>query len=244
MTPAEENGPERGGDDIVAAEYVLGVLPAEERRQVSARIDSDQSFARLVDTWELRLSALAEGYEPIEPPAALKHAIDARLFSGAQTSTRAAAPVRAGIWQSLTFWRGLAALAAAAFVVAVAVFMMTPPRGATPREQLVAAVAPKDSEVQYVAVYNPGTHELGLSHIAGERPSGKDFELWVVKGQDPAISLGVIPVGSKVHIEVSDRLRRLIESGNLLAISVEPPGGSPTGKATGPIVAAGGLSAI
>ncbi|TIR90082.1 MAG: anti-sigma factor, partial [Mesorhizobium sp.] len=26
MTLAEENGPERGGDDLLAAEYVLGVL--------------------------------------------------------------------------------------------------------------------------------------------------------------------------------------------------------------------------
>ncbi|TJW70178.1 MAG: anti-sigma factor, partial [Mesorhizobium sp.] len=32
MTLAEDNGPERGGDDLLAAEYALGVLAADERR--------------------------------------------------------------------------------------------------------------------------------------------------------------------------------------------------------------------
>ncbi|TJX21097.1 MAG: anti-sigma factor, partial [Mesorhizobium sp.] len=49
MTLAEDNGPERGGDDLFAAEYVLGVLPAEERQIASRRIDSETEFARLVD---------------------------------------------------------------------------------------------------------------------------------------------------------------------------------------------------
>ena len=53
MTLAEDNGPERGGDDLLAAEYVLGVLPAEERQIASRRIDAETGFARLVDGWEV-----------------------------------------------------------------------------------------------------------------------------------------------------------------------------------------------
>lgn len=241
MTLADENGAEHGGDDLFAAEYVLGVLPARERQEAALRIESDRDFARLVDAWELRLSPIAAGYEPVEAPAAVKQALDRRLFSspaGAET-----AGGRPGLWRSLTFWRGLAALATAAFLIAIAVSVMTPPAG-EPGAQLVAAVAPKDSQVQYVAVYDPTTHQLNLSHVAGDRPQGKDFELWVVQGQNPAVSLGVIPAGDKARIAVSGDRRRLLDAGNLLAISVEPPGGSPTGKATGPIVAAGGLSAI
>ncbi|TIO39068.1 MAG: anti-sigma factor, partial [Mesorhizobium sp.] len=51
MTLAEENGPERGGDDLLAAEYVLGVLAADERQIASRRIDTEAGFARLVDAW-------------------------------------------------------------------------------------------------------------------------------------------------------------------------------------------------
>ena len=35
-TPPEDTIPE--GDDLIAAEYVLGVLPAEERRERTARL--------------------------------------------------------------------------------------------------------------------------------------------------------------------------------------------------------------
>ena len=69
MTLAQDNGQERGGDDLVAAEYVLGVLPADERLQASARIDGEPGFARMVDQWEVHLAPLAAAYPEIEAPA-------------------------------------------------------------------------------------------------------------------------------------------------------------------------------
>jgi anti-sigma-K factor RskA len=240
MTPADDNGPEPGSDEFVAAEYVLGVLPADERQAAAARVETDPAFARLVDAWELRLSPIADAYELAEPPAELKQALDRRLFTGAAS----AAEPRAGMWQSLAFWRGLAALATAAFVIAIAVSVLQPPAGEPEARQLVASVAPKDSDVQYVAVYDPATEEIGLSHVAGERPQGKDFELWVIVGQNAPVSLGVIPEGQGVHLPVNPATRDDLEAGALFAISVEPQGGAPEGKPTGPIVAAGGLNAI
>ena len=81
MTLAEDNGPERGGDDLLAAEYVLGVLPADERQIASSRIDTETDFARLVDGWEVHLSPMAAAYPEVEPPASVKPAIDRRLFA-------------------------------------------------------------------------------------------------------------------------------------------------------------------
>ena len=91
MTLAEDNGPERGGDDLLAAEYVLGVLAADEREIASRRIEADAAFARLVDAWEVRLSPMAAAYPEIEPPAAVKAALDRRLFTPPQPML----PVRA-----------------------------------------------------------------------------------------------------------------------------------------------------
>ena len=59
MTPADEDGPDRGSEDMLAAEYVVGALAAEERRAAAERIERDPVFARLVDQWEVRLSPLA-----------------------------------------------------------------------------------------------------------------------------------------------------------------------------------------
>ena len=88
------------------------------------------------------------------------------------------------------------------------------------------------------------THSIGLSHVSGDRAAGRDFELWVIEGNDAPESLGVIPVGANVRIAVSPELERKIAAGSVFAISLEPEGGSPTGAPTGPVVAAGGLATI
>jgi anti-sigma-K factor RskA len=240
MTLSEDNGPERGGDDMFAAEYVLGVLPADERQIASRRIDSETDFARLVDGWEVHLSPLASAYPEIEPPASVKPAIDRRLFSSTAATS---AEARAGLWSSLAFWRGLAAAAVAALAIYIAIPYVNPPV-AQPQARLVASLAAEGSDVKYLAVYDAAHHEVGLSHVSGERASGKDFELWMIEGKNPPVSMGVIPVGSTAHIVVSPAAQQKLAQGAVLAVSLEPAGGSPTGQPTGPVVAAGDLKSI
>ena len=241
MSVADDIGPESGGDEIVAAEYVLGVLPADERRQVAQRIEADQAFARLVDRWEVYFSPLASGYAAGEVPAGVKAAIDRRLFSTASTRRPGARP--AGLLASLVFWRTLAVAGLAALALYIALPFLNPPVEA-PQERLVASLAADGSDVRYLAVYDAGTHDIGLSHVSGPLASGRDFELWVIDDRQVATSLGVIPPGSSARLPVADDLRAKIVAGALFAITLEPEGGSPTGQATGPIVAAGDLKAI
>ncbi|TPN29594.1 anti-sigma factor [Mesorhizobium sp. B2-3-3] len=240
MTLAEDNGPERGGDDLFAAEYVLGVLPAEERRIASRRIDAEADFARLVDGWEARLSPLAAAYPDVEPPAAVKTAVDRRLFSGA---TEPAAEPRAGLWSSLAFWRGLATAAVAALALYVMVPYVNRP-AEQPQTRLVASLAADGSDVKYLAVYDSERHEVSLSHVSGALASGKDFELWMIEGKNAPVSMGVIPAGATAHIGVSPATQQKLAQGAVLAVSLEPSGGSPTGQPTGPVVAAGDLKGI
>ncbi len=238
MTLAQDNGPDSGSDDLLAAEYVLGALPADERQAAARRIEAEPGFARLVDAWEVRLAPLASAYAETEPPAAVKSAIDRRLFA-----LGSADAVRPGLWSSLAFWRALTAAAIAALAIYVAVPYVNTPVD-RPQVRLVASLAADNSDVKYLAVYDATHHEVGLSHVAGERASGRDFELWMIEGQQPPVSMGVIPVGSTVHIELAPELQRKLSSGAVLAISLEPSGGSPTGQPTGPVVAAGNLKNI
>ena len=239
MSLAEDNGPERGGDEILAAEYVVGVLPADERHAASRRIDSEAAFARLVDQWEVHLAPMANAYQPVEPPATVKPAIDRRLFTG---SAGAAAPA-GGLWGSLAFWRGLATAAIAAMVIYAAVPFINPPAEA-PQMRLVASLAADNSDVKYLAVYDAAHGQVSLSHVSGERASDRDFELWMIEGQNPPVSMGVVPTGATAHIAITPEIREKLASGAVLAISLEPTGGSPTGQPTGPVVAAGDLKDI
>jgi len=241
MTLAEENGPERGGDDLLAAEYVLGVLPADERQIASGRIDAETGFARLVDSWEVHFSPMAAAYAEVEPPATIKPAIDRRLFSSTAASTTAAPS--GSLWASLAFWRGLTAAALAALVLYVAVPYVRPPV-VVPQERLVASLAADGSDVKYLVVYDAARRDVGLSLVSGERAAGKDFELWMIEGKNAPVSMGVIPAGQTTHIPVTPAVQQKLAQGAVLAVSVEPTGGSPTGQPTGPVVAAGDLKGI
>lgn len=241
MTLAEDTGPERGGDDLLAAEYVLGVLAADERQIASRRIEAEADFARLVDGWEVNFSPLAAAYQDIDPPASVKPAIDRRLFASAGAVTVPAQP--RGLWSSLAFWRGLAAAAVAALVIYIAVPILNPPVE-QPQARLVASLAAEGSDVKYLAVYDAAHHQVGLSHVSGERAAGKDFELWMIEGKNPPVSMGVIPAGATARIIVSPAARQKLAQGAVLAVSLEPSGGSPTGQPTGPVVAAGDLKSI
>lgn len=239
MTRDDMDKPEPGSDDMLAAEYVLGVLPAGERSDVAARIEQEQAFARLVESWEDRFSSLNDAYDDLVPPASVKTALDARLFAPAQTSEPGQ-----GLLQSLAFWRGLSGAAIAGLLLMFALPFLQAPPVEPPSERLVASLAGEDSDVRYLVVYDSKFGEIALSHVSGDRETGRDFELWVIEGDNAPVSLGVVPVGANVHLPVAQERRGSIESGALFAISLEPAGGSPTGAPTGPVLAAGDLRTI
>jgi len=239
MSLTDENHPERGGDDLIAAEYVLGVLDAAERQAASRRIDFEPEFARAVDAWDVHLAPLADAYAPMPPPATVKAAIDKRLFA----SRAAASAGLTSLWSSLAFWRGLTAAAAAALAIAVAVPYFRAP---VPQQEarFVASLAANNSDVKYLALYDVGYSEISLAHVSGAKGADRDFELWMIEGQRAPVSMGVLPTGETIKITVTPEIRAKLAAGAVLAISLEPTGGSPTGQPTGPVVASGDLKSL
>jgi anti-sigma-K factor RskA len=236
MSVADDPVPDEGGDDLVAAEFVLGVLSTDERAVAARRAAAEPEFARAIERWEGHFAPMGSAYAPVEPPASVKAAIDRRLFAQAP----AVATQSAGIWASLNFWRGLAVAAVAALLLAVAMPYLRPPVEA-PQSRLVASLAADGSDVRYLAVYDPASGEVGLSHVSGDRAAGKDFELWMIEGSNAPVSMGVIPVGQSVHLPVDAMSRQKLAAGSKLAISLEPAGGSTTGLPTGPVISVGDL---
>lgn len=95
MSPDPRDGPREQPDDLslalsedmLAAEYVLGTLGADERKDTQERIASDSAFAALVRLWERRLGELHVLTADIEPPPALWDAVKEKLAGIAPSET-------------------------------------------------------------------------------------------------------------------------------------------------------------
>lgn len=239
MTSGTENmkGPAER-DDALAAEYVLGVLPGPERDQVADRIARDEQFARLVAAWETTLAPLAADVTPELPPDRVWTGVEKALFEQPETQASGS-----GWWSSLAFWRGLA-FGAALLAIGSLVYPQIADRSADDGSRLTATLQSDETADKFVAGYDRGSHELVLTALSQVPDAGRDYELWLIEGDAAPVSLGVVPGGQSARVAVPEPLRAKLVAGNLLAVSLEPQGGSTTGAPTGPVVAAGKISRL
>lgn len=231
-----------GGDSILVAEYVLGLLDAAEHERVGRRIAAEPELAAELRLWQSRLSGLDAEFSETTAPGGVLQRVEARLFPEPAGAVRTG-----GWWNSLAVWRGLAAGSLAVAVAAVG-FALVQPQPLDPEAfatQLVAALqAQEGSGVEFVALYNPGTGEVRLTALSGEAVPDRDYELWYIRGDEPAVSMGVIPVDQRTEIELGPEAQAKFEPGTVLAVTLEQKGGSPTGAPQGPVVAAGPATPI
>jgi anti-sigma-K factor RskA len=235
---SDNSVPETEHSRLTAAEYVLGVLGASERRRVEQRIGRDQVFAREVAFWEKRLGGLAEGIPAVAPPANAWARIEAALDQAERPAERV------GLWQSLRFWRGLSlvtsALAATCLAALIYVGAISPPRA-----PLVAQLSVEGGKTGFVAAVNSGGGTLTIVPAALlSAEEQKAMELWLIPPGDKPHSLGLIDPNRPVTIKVPQDLLARVNKEAVLAVSLEPPGGSPTGQPTGPVIANGKLAQL
>ncbi len=232
MTTPDQSEGDRARDQVIAGEYVLGVLSLEERRNVEARMSRDPAFASMVGHWSENLSSFNDDYANTAPRAAVYPRIEARLFPASQKVGLA------GLWSSVGLWRALTAAAVVLLVGNIAI--QTLPFGRQePSRPLVAQMSGEGNAISLVASYQAESGRLSVTPVAAGPNDQKSLELWMIAGNDPAVSLGVLPQNGDGEIEIPQAMRSRIAAGVTLAVSLEPYGGSPTGTATGPIVAAG-----
>lgn len=199
------------GDDMLAAEYVLGTLPLPERLAAGRRLRADAEFAARIAAWEARLAPL-NGHYAEEPPPDLFPAIEAKIFG------QPAARARRG-WRGFG-WRGFAGGVLAALALAALLFALMPARA-----PMVAMLRGPDQALVIRAAYTPGTGRLVLTRMAGPAPApGHDYELWSVPAVGAPVAEGLVSAP-----QVTRAMPGLTE-GALLAVSLEPAGGSPDGK--------------
>lgn len=116
--------------------------------------------------------------------------------------------------------------------------MVPEPQGPAP---LVASLSGQNSTINLLASYELQSGRLKIVPVAAGKPEEKSLELWLVPGSGMTRSLGVFQPGESGELVIPAELRSMIADGATLAVSLEPFGGSPTGQATGPVIASGPL---
>lgn len=219
-------------DAALAAEYVLHLLDDEERANFERRLAVEPVLRGLVRDWEEQLVILADDIAPVAPPQAVKDRLQQTLFP---EPTKRARP----IWGWVS-----GGVLAAAIAVGAAVFLPPLLQQPTFAPTLTASVAAEDGTLLITASFIAEESALEIVREVGAARPGRVLELWLIaEGADAPVSLGVLPEASEARLELPSDLVRQLPNG-LLAISDEPPGGSPTGAPTGDVLAAGQIASI
>ena len=221
--------------DMLAAEYVLGTLDAAERASVAARLEREPELAHAVRAWEDRLGPLSEAVPEMKPPAAVYDALVARLF-GASRGVGAPAPrdVPADLlrrrlrrWQAATAGLGLLAASLTAWIGLREV--QAPGRDAA----RFTAVLQRDAGAPAMVLdIDLAARRLTVRPYLASAPAGRSYELWIIDASLGAPrSLGVLPTGAGTQESLSSYDTAVITDATY-AVTVEAPGGSPTGRPT------------
>jgi len=225
--------------DRLGAEYVAGTLRGPARRRFEALLVAHPALRASVRDWQDRLMPLSASLAPVAPPPRVWQRIEARI------GFRPPAAAAPRWWAQLAVWRVLAGAATAA-TLALALVVATPPPAQAPIVVVLSATtAPAGGPAGGVA---PASFVASISadgRAMVTRPltevsvqPDRALELWAVPPSGAPRSLGLISASGATVV----RQGKVLKDTAALAVSLEPPTGSPTGLPTGPVLYVGKLS--
>jgi anti-sigma-K factor RskA len=212
----------------LAAEYVLGTLRGGARRRFETWLRGDALLRATVANWQGRLATLSELGRPVTPPP--------RVWTGIERRLQPATPVP--WWQ---FWRQDAArpwgwLSVAAGGVALALGVMLAGREGTALPQQMAALADAQARTALVVTADARRGRLDVRVARDVQvPDDRTLQLWAIASNGKPRSLGILPDNRSAALALDQRA--IGADVVLLAISLEPKGGSPDPNGpTGPVL--------
>jgi anti-sigma-K factor RskA len=229
-------------DDMrhLASDYVLGLMPAGESRLFEEIIERDPELARHVGALRDQLLPLDLSAPPQELPEGFFGRVQAALGSVEEPRSAAppeiAAPPRpANVPRAPS--RSLQGLIAAALVGVVVGFGFGWQRP-LPQPQVIAVLL-DDQGVPQAVVEDYGDDTATVRFVAEiDVPADRSLQVWTLPSAEiGATSLGVLDRTAPTRLTFEDLPGPMAQQ--LYEVTLEPAGGSPTGRPTGPIIGKG-----
>lgn len=211
--------------DLLAGEYVLGLLRGGARRRFERLLMESASLRAEVATWEDRFATLSLRLAPVPPPDYLWWRIKGALRREARPR---------GLERG-TFWRVWAVAATLVLAILLVTRHYLPTAEQKPAE--LALVSDVQGHPLWLISVHPEDLRIDMKAVTSNPPpAGKSYELWMLPGEGKPVPMGLMNENGTQSEHVSAELLARLAQAKGLAISVEPPGGSPTGLPTGPVV--------
>ena len=217
----------------LAAEYVLGTLRGRARRRFEGLMHGDAALRRTTREWNERLGAMAEFAPPVAPDKRVWRAIESRL------GLRPAAPA----WQfwrhgSLGLWRGFGLASSALAAVLLAAVLVERPD--TARTSDIASLTDEQARPALVVTADRARGVMTVKVVTGVPLTPQQaLQLWAVPRDGKPRSLGVL--GASRQLTLPLPASAIGDDVAMLAVSLEPKGGSPNPDGpSGPILYKGG----
>lgn len=231
--------------DRMAAQYALGVLRGGARRRMEQLARHEPAVYAAISHWQTRLSGMAELHAPDVPVEAVWCGIERRLGWKADLPTPATAQATApaggwrGLWQVPAFWRTATAVMAVLAVVAIVGTMgrwQTAPQASG---VVVALLQSQQAQPAMLVNWDAAGRALIVRRLDNLPLTDQQaLQLWALPEGGKPLSLGVIGHARETRLP----LAALPANAPALAVSVEPPGGSPNPEGpSGPVVFQGAL---
>lgn len=214
-------------------EYVLGLLEEPEASEVSELIESDQAAARMALEWEQHLLELADQL-PAQAPSPL---FWQRLQQSLGWSTNTPTGASSGLsqwWNNLGLWR----LTSGALAFLLILSLMPALWREAPSMASYTAVLQTPGESAQpgwvVTIDDSGTLKLE-SLVVDQIPAGRSVQFWtLIDPKEGPRSLGLIEPGTVTTLSAEQI--GAVQAGQLFELTLEPEGGSPLNRPTGPVL--------
>jgi anti-sigma-K factor RskA len=226
-------------DDIdgIAAEFVLGSLDPSERKAVDERGRKEPALARAIAAWERRLAPLAARGAEVEPPAHLFAGIMSRIaaLDGQGTASAGAISLR----RSRGRWRAGATVTAAlaaclAFAVGWFLYLQTDEPTALVAELHRSTGNTTADEIvrpAFVVTVDLKTCKISVRPVTARPRPGRSYELWVIRqGAATPTRLTLVSQSETTTASCPTGYTSSDLTNAMLAVSLEPEGGSPIGE--------------
>lgn len=226
--------------DPLAAAYAAGTLRGAARRRFETLLPAHPGLRAATQAWQARLMPLTTTLPGEPPPTQVWTRVLARIDGPASAAAATPEP-RSGLGARLAFWRTLSAFASVAAITFA--LLLASPTAVQPPIIIVlsgtGAGAGGTTAASFVASVSGDGRALVTRPLVNValRPD-RALELWALPKDGAPRSLGLISASGATVVTKG----KVLDGAEGLAVTLEPPGGSPSGAPTGPVLYAGKLT--